>query len=356
MSDVIPIRRVMELLRDRAVEAFGFQAAAAVWGVKIMCKVCYPGQPERLQYAQRRNQPTTTGLYDRRAEHWLAVLRDECDGYILIRYPHMPDEGRVFVEDAVDALIVRSCCHDEDNALGGWYWRQELAWLIEQELESNREKYEAEWEESERRSKRAREAARAHQEAVNAAYTFGQQIAARQRVQAVAAVLKAQGRQVMVEQARLSFECGHVSELGEGRKGGEFERIVIIVNTDGMPVRGYESCTQHEDVDVIPDIAVVAAEYARVAEMTPDERAAYKPVPETRAGGRGGPPWRKGGARTKAEPKPQRTPEANRAWFIEHDIDPGLPVQKLFAKAKEVGGDHPPRAAIEVMKRALRPE
>lgn len=321
---VIPVGRVFELLK-----AIATQRGIPLWGgstwVRFVCRVCYPDPPG----------------------DWITALRNECEGFVTLRLPRAPDSRALMrVSDVLASLEVTSCCHDDENALGNWYWRSDLEAWIDDDLTRSSAVYEAEWAALE---ERAREAAAEHL-AIEAAFLAGQALTLRQRVQAVAGVLKADGHAVQVDQARVSWECEHVDH--EGGIG----RLVVIVTSEGLPRIGDDSCTLHEESEVLPNVAALTAEYQRVADMTPEERAAYKTVPEAKGRG-GGASWRGRGRHSapKAPPKPESTPESDRSWFTGRGIDIRGGIRKLEGQAQAAagpGGIHPSRAAIKRMKDA----
>ncbi|WP_341974201.1 hypothetical protein [Microbacterium sp. LWO13-1.2] len=339
---VIPARKALDLLsiaaRDRGLNAYSSAA-----GVIVMCASCYPHQPERLEYSARRVRPLTGRTGDAR---WEDVLHEECDGFVRIRYPRTLRDLRVpiLVADAVPALGVEQCCHVEAEALGGWDWRSDLAQRVEHAVAAGGTEWSDEWD----RLARAREEMRAREAAERAAFALGQQLPPKLRVQAFASVLKAAGRSVAVEQARVSWECGHSDEEGRWR------RVSYVLDPERGMLPAQDTCALHDAEETEPTALI--AEYQRVVDMTDEERAGYKPVPERVIGGRGRPFGRnRGGAATpKAEPREEWMVERTRAFFDGHGIPLDLGVQVLFKRAKVIGGAHPPRRAIEAMKKAMK--
>lgn len=340
---VIPAQKVLELLSSAAARR-GLNALTRGRGVIVMCAACYPHQPERLEYSARRVHPLP-GRTD--TAPWAGVLHELCDGYSWIQYPRTLRDNRalILVSDAVDALDAETCCHVEDAALGGWDWRSELVASVEEAVADDGD----EWSEEYDRLSKARAEARARDEAARQVATLSQQLPPKLRVQAFAAVLKAAGRRPVVEQARVSWECGHSDD--EGR----WMRVSYVLDPEQGMVPAHDTCRLHDDDEA--NEAALVAEYQRVVDMTEEERAEYKPVPEKAAGS-----WRRGGfgAKTggrsaaKAEPKKVWTNERVQAFFQEHSVSLELGVQTLFTKAKEIGMPHPPREIIADMKRDMK--
>lgn len=337
---VIPARKALDLLSSAAKDR-GLNAYSSAAGVIVMCASCYPHQPTRLEYSARRVRPVTGRTGDAR---WEDVLHEECDGFVRIRYPKALRDLRVpiLVADAVPALSVEQCCHVEAEALGGWNWRSDLAQRVEDAVAVGGTEWSDEWD----RLARAREQVRAREDAERAAFALGQQLPPKLRVQAFASVLKEAGRPVTVEQARVSWECGHSDEEGRWR------RVSYVLDPERGMLPAADTCMLHDADETDP--AALAAEYQLVVEMTDEERAEYAPVREKVR--RNGPPWARGRASStpKAEPREEWTADRTRTFFDEHGIPLDLGVQVLFKRAKEIGGAYPPRRAIEAMKKAMK--
>lgn len=350
-----------DVARGRGLKAGGARGAS---GVKIMCPVCHPDQPDQLQYG--------AGM-----RWWSDVLTDECQGFLLVEFPEptrrKPREGGILgasieVEGVVGSLVVSACCHDEMEAFyldgeGPWDWRAALAARIEQAVASSDR---AVWVYDEEEALRAREAvlakAREEEEFVQAAVALSPP----ERVMAVADVLRAAGcRDVQIDQARVSWPCNHLHD-GTGEKGeereGEWLRLVVIVGEDGRTRQAGRSCSMPHPPEVVtvPSVADVLAEYRRVGALDEAGRARFRRRAESTSAGRVA---RQGGtsarpsrvAAVPKEPKPVMTDEAVLSWYVEHgiDLDSGG-TKALWAKVLAVEPDpskRPPRHVLERLKR-----
>ncbi|WP_336628808.1 MULTISPECIES: hypothetical protein [unclassified Microbacterium] len=337
-DEVIPARKVVELLHSSA-EDRALNAVVLGAGVSIMCAACYPRQPERLQYSARRVRPVSHNG----DAPWWKVLLAECDGVVSIRFPRTLTDPRALIlaEDAVDALSVTTCCHGEDEALGGWDWRSGLADALEEAVATTGDEWNEEWE----RLRRERERVQAADEAAYDAFTLMQMLPPRIRVQAFAAVLQQAGHPVVVEQARVSWECGDSDE------NGRWVRVSYVLDADRGMIPAHDTCGQHPEED--PSPLDLAAEYRRVLALSDAERAAYAPVPEKKRGSG----WPRGGGTVpKKAPRRDEWPASRtKAWCVEHGLDIAAGINTLFKAVVAAEPDEakrPTKAAIITMKKA----
>lgn len=338
MSLILPARRAFALLRVLA-EGYGFRLdVPRLWGVELMCRVCFPDQPEQVQH-------------NGRFVPWRDAVIKPYDGLVTIRYPRAPgDDVLLPAEDAVSLLYVESCRrHDEEYALGGWRWRDDLAEAIEAASITEAPAWEARYD----ALTSAREAHVAAETAMRINWAAGLALTPAERVQVVAGLLVDAGLPVSVEQARIAWACGCTADAGD------WQRMVIIIDSEGVPQIGPEWCTTHGDA--MPELADVAAAYRRVAELSPEDRAAFKPVPESRRRSRGGSSWKGGGDAGKPPPaRGEAWPtDRTRDWCHDQGLNIDLGLHTLFKRVCEVEPDEskrPPRAALARMKKASRAE
>jgi hypothetical protein len=261
----------------------------------------------------------------------------------------------VAISDTFDALEIEECgCHYVDESIE-WNWPEDWRAEVVARLVDARREHGDEWDAQVVRAAEAHEAAVEKARARAAVIEIAREVVPRARAQAIASVLVDAGcARVEVEQGRIWWECGHLTETGE------WARVLFLLGQSGLPIRHAPQWEDEGSSRLVvctlphaePSLSALAEKLAEVAKMTPEEQAAWRPVKET-GKGRGRAGASSGRAAAKPKPSLEEAVQSARAWLDAQRsedgsllIPPTIGQNAAWELAKQFK-DHPTRRAVE---------